>query len=670
MVGGEVNPYPIQLLVNYWEMRPARMSRKFDELVRKGVNQVTAFVPWQCAEADISHALTRFLQAASEHRVRVQLILSPELGIHYGYSGFPKDLMGKREHQALDSKSQPISVALPPNVFALPSPFSPEFLKRYHGYLSRMDSLLADLGRTQPLVLEGVSLALTGSIWKYLRSFALSGRTPFGGPAGDYSSHATVAYRQALERFLAQAELQEPTPAAANRWRTRGFEEVNRLWFSQQSEEVFKARSEQILRRRTKDLPFASLELFTPEADPALTGSNFLQMLTGGHSDFARLSSMLDEMLARGSSSAPVVHWSVMGGFRFLQDSEKQFLILRSVLLAGSRGGGILIDEGDWFALSPKFRGKAEAIARSLAEGELSAENQALYLAPHLWSRPAALWSELLAKVGSGARLVASVESVLSERDAPLLIVDPNFVLTRESVQKISLWARAGRVVAVPRSFLYTESARHELERVIETTQKLEIDLGLRYQVHTLGEGKLVLYDLPEGGDASVSWKQFVGALLGVANVEPYCQVADGRLSVVPLRRRQDDLALFVLNPFRRTVSADIWFPSEVRVSDLAQGLPQQHEAATSSLTVGEVDFTDIAPPATRFSLDVPAHGILPLGIRGGGGDAQWLSGGSDRRESWIAAAEAERTRQNAALVAKEQLPGLAEMDGSEAEWS
>src|SRR5690242_8678671 len=82
MMGADVNhPYPILLLINYWEIRPSLMSSRLDELLKQGVSQIATFVPWQVAEADISHKLTRFLQATSERRMSVYLILTPEVGV-------------------------------------------------------------------------------------------------------------------------------------------------------------------------------------------------------------------------------------------------------------------------------------------------------------------------------------------------------------------------------------------------------------------------------------------------------------------------------------------------------------------------------------------------------------------------------------------------------------
>ena len=55
-----------------------------------------------------------------------------------------------------------------------------------------------------------------------------------------------------------------------------------------------------------------------------------------------------------------------------------------------------------------------------------------------------------------GARLVASVDLVMREKNAGALIVDPSFIFTRDHLTKLLSWARAGRTLVIPRSALYS----------------------------------------------------------------------------------------------------------------------------------------------------------------------------------------------------------------------
>lgn len=671
MMGGDVNPHPILVLVNYWEIRPSRLGQRLDELLKSGISHFITFVPWQAVESDISHTLSRLLLQVSTRRMTVSLILSPEVGIHYPNSGIPKDVISKEENMAHHFEGGRIPVTLPPNAFTLPSFFAPEFNKRYYGFLARMDGFFSDLSRNQPELMKGVQIVLTGSLWKYYRSAAASSKTPFGGSAGDFSSQAGVLYRQRVEHFYTQKEFTDPNPAAANRWKTRTLEEVNRRWFYQQSEEIFRNRSLQSISKRSPNLRTLEIELFTPEADPGLTYSTFLQMIAGGKCDFSKLSAILDAAAARismgtESQCPPYVHWTSMGGFRSLSEPERQFLFLKSLLLFGGQRtwssqnetgpitprlnplqGGILIDEEEWFTFSPNFRVRAEALARSLSQGELAFNTRALYLTPHLWSSYGPLWENLYRRLGPSSKMVSSIDWVVKEKSAQLLLVDPSVILTRESIQKLTAWAKAGRVVALPSSKLFTEAARSELEKAVQNTKRIEVDLGLSYRLHAMGDGKLIIYQSPDPSENQAeptsSWQTFLNAVLSIADIESFCRLSDSRLMALPFERKgenNDNLAIFVLNGTQRSVSADLIFPLDVRISDL--GIGQKGRQAPRPQD---------NPPMNRFTLDVPPMGVLPMAVDG--------LNLSDMRERQIAAALAQETMESVKTAAISELPGL-----------
>jgi hypothetical protein len=651
MLGGDVNLYPILLLVNYWEIRPSRIGTRLDELLRRGITQFATFVPWQAAESDISNQLARVLQAAADREMRVYLILSPEVGVHYPNSGFPKDLISKPENRAQHGQSGPVTTYFPPNSFHLPSLFAPDFQKRYYSFLSRMDGVLSDLARTQPNWVSRVTAVMTGSLWKYYRSPLASSSSPFGGIAGDYSAHAALAHHQRVDQFFSQSEFMDPSPAAANRWKTRSLEDINRRWFYQQAETQFRSRSVHTLRKKSTQLKVTEIELYTPEADTSLIYSHFLQWMAGGHIDFNKISVLLDEAASRASfSSSSVVpfwaHWTCMGGFRMLADAEKQFLILKSLLLAGGQGGGILVDETEWFSLSAAFRSRVEPIARSLVEKRLQLKARAFYWVPHLWSDYGTLWSELRGRLGPSARMISSLELIFRDDSSNLLIVDPSCILTREVIQKLLAWTKSGRVVVLPRTKLYTESARIELEQSLAQTRRMEIDLGFTYQLYGLGEGKLIIYDTLDSvslrGEPLSAWQVFLNAILSVAEVESYCQISDPSLRVIPLDVEGDRLATFILNGSRRSVTADMVYSKEVQVGDLGQALVSESH---SDLEQDEV------APGHRFTLDVPPFGVLPLVVEGFNMSA--------KREQHLASDLAQETRQSATKAAMLELPGL-----------
>jgi hypothetical protein len=620
MLRGESNPYPIQLLVNYWEIRPSQMGARLNELLRMGVTHVASFVPWQAVESDIAHTLPRFLQALTDRKMTVSLILTPELGVHYLNSGLPKDIFSKGDNIARSARGGSIPAQLPPNAFSLPSLIAPEFAKRYHNFLSRMDSLLADLGRNQPHLLEGVTTVLTGSFWKYYRAPESSTGDAFAGMCGDFSSAAALAYRQRLDQFFQSKEFAESAGASGNRWKTRGLEEVNRRWFQQQSEDVFRNRSSQFVRRKAGAVALSQVELFTPEADPGFLYSAFLQLITGGRSDFSRLSDLVDEYASRathvGDDASPsYVHWTGLGGFQTLSDPEKQFLILKSLLLMAGRGGGILVSEKEWFGLSQSFRSRAESLARMMLSGELRLRTRAFYLSPHLWSGAGTLWDELVCRTGYGARLISSMDLALADSDATLLLVDPGIIVTRELIQKFHAWASRGGVVVLPQTPLFTDAASEELQEILGERPSISMELGIPYRIYNLGAkdesgaGKFITYRLPEGfsmhGESATAWQTFLGSMLSVADVKTPCSVTDTRLSVIALDPRDGDTAgLFILNGSSRSVAGDLVFSEEVSVSDLASAFSPERRAGSGSV------------PANRFALEVPPSGILPIAAR------------------------------------------------------
>ncbi len=606
--------------------------------------------------------MTRFLDAVASRKLRVYLILSPEVGVHFPYSGLPKDLILKQENRAQHSHQGKVTINLPPHAYSLPSLFSPEFNKRYSSFLGRMDSVFSDLAKSQPHLLNYVTPVLSGSFWKYYRSALSASSSAFGGLCGDYSIHAALAYRQRVEQFFCQREFMDPNPSAVNRWKNRSFEEINRKWFYQQSEDVFRSRSLHMIQKKSVGLKISEFEIYTPEADPSVTYSNFLQMISGGHADFSKLSSLVEDFTSRSSlasqsAACSFIHWTSMGGFRMLSESEKQFLILKSLLLVGSQGGGILIDEAEWFGLSSSFRSRADLLARSLMEGELQLKNQALYLAPHLWSSYGTLWEELRAKVNPTLKMVSSMDLVLREKFSQLLIVDPAYILTKELIQKLTAWAKAGRVVVIPRSQLYSQAARIELENILLQTKRIEVDLGLTYRLHSLGEGKLVVYDVPESafltGEPLVSCQNFLNTILSISEIETYCKLSNNGLFMIPFEKKRGDLAIFVLNGTKTHVPSDIIFSTPVQISDLGLAFLDGVSASGSEEKV---------LPANRFSLEVPPYGVLPLTVEG-----LHLS---EHYEKQLAALSSEVTRQNALGAATSELTGLNLEEGCEGVWN
>jgi hypothetical protein len=590
--------------------------------MQRGITEIVSFVPWQGVEADISHALTRFLQLAAERRLGVSLIVSPEVGVAAPSSGIPRDVLAKPECLAIDSDGNPCVSIASPQAHALPSLVSPEFQKRYQSYLQRVDHFLVDaLKRGGEGVGERVSLILTGSFWKYYRSPRASAADAFGGPAGEYSSVAGIQFRNRVEQRYSQPEYGEPSPSSANRWKLKSMEEINRRWWMQQSEDEFRERAAQFFGRKALSIPLEQMELFSPESDPSYLFQRVLAHMAGAKADFWKLSSIVDAAAVRrsqvmGQPTAPWLHWSGSGAFSSLSSQEKQFLILKSLLLTASQGGGVILDSEDWFALSDAFRRRAEALARSLAQGDYRLRQKACYWSPHLWSHGGGLWEELQQRLGSQARLMASPEFLRGEvgQDAGLLVVDPRVILTRAELVHLLAWTRGGRVTAIPRSHLYTERARAELLRVTQgelSGGRLDLHVGIPFELYITGQGKLLVYDsaaLEKTATPEV-YRQFMQALLGLASVESSCAMGDRALEVIALEKKSGGQGVFILNPGARTLDSDLHFADDVMVEDLGQQIQQEGAGVLEAQASSGV-------AARRFHLEVPAWGVLPLQVR------------------------------------------------------
>ncbi|MFN7685370.1 MAG: hypothetical protein ACK5QT_08165 [Oligoflexia bacterium] len=656
----QYNILPLRFVVNYWEFRPTSLVERLDSLVQQGVTEVVSFVPWQQIEADIQHSLSKFLHAAAERSLAVNLIVSPELGLSAPNSGIPRDLLSRSECLAVHADGGTVVSLAAPHAHAIPSLHSSEFQKRFQNYWVRVDHVLGDVQkRGVPGVLDRVSLTLTGSFWKYYRSPRSSSLSAFGGLAGDFSGAVGLQLRSRIEQRFAGPEFCEPTAAAANRWKVKSLELVNRRWFMQDAEDQFRARNSQYFGRRAISLPLSQIELYTPEVDPSMLYSQALAFSGGARADFVRLGKLIDEAASRrseveGVAALPWVHWTGEAGFASLLDSEKQFLILKSILLLASQGGGVMVDSEEWFTLSEGFRRRAETLARSLVHGDYRLRQRAFYLNSHLWSSGGAggadLWDELKLRLGAFSRMIASDDLLRGDEgmDADLLIVDPTVIVTRTRMAHLLTWTRSGRVTALPRSLLYTEAARAELSRVCQGrgvggSQRMDLHVGVPFELYSMGEGKLVIYDSHalEKAESTESAQQFVHALLGLAAIKNPCATSDSRLEVIALERRGGGRGVFVLNPSSRAVEADLLFPNEVRVGDLGTQLGNTLEDSNESKDV---------IPSQRFHLAAPPCGVLPLEVM----DSEW----EDELERRQASRVAEETQGVAFAAASAELSG------------
>ncbi len=626
---GKTAIYPLQILVNYWELKPARLAAKLNLLLNQGVTHVATFVPWQTAENDISHSLAKFLQLIADRKMSATLIVSPEVGAHALYAGLPKDLAKNSEIQARNRDEQAAIVALPPRIFALPSLHAKTFVTRYHSFLTKLDQMIGEMARANPELLESLQIVLTGSFFKYYRPASGSQLSAFRGQNGDRSNSAELAFRTELDQY---ANLREFL-TMKDKLRSKEFEPVFRARFQNHAEEVFRIRQAQFFRKRSLGVDVAQAELFTPEADPSLTYSNVFQLTSRGMADFPALDRMISEAATRQSMvgearAAPMLHWTGFGPFTRLTDSEKQFLILKSLLLLGGRGGGVVLDEAEWYSLSAPFRKRAELFAQTLLSKELELETKAFCLTGHLWSDgktgvPSAseakagagasvFWPELRLTLDTQARLIASPEAAAWEDEAKILFVEPNVLLTLETWRKLATWVEGGRVLVFSKHQPMTSEVRAEFDAAFKSRQKIDMNLGTRYLIHAAGEGKIVVF---EPTTHASEWKQFVASMLSLSQATPEMGVSDPRIDLVCLKRGLQSgsgrAGVFIFNATRTSIAAEVRFENEVTVADLSAVLSRETARAPQ-----EPD-DDQNAESNRFELEAPPCGVLPISVAG-----------------------------------------------------
>jgi hypothetical protein len=238
-------------------------------------------------------------------------------------------------------------------------------------------------------------------------------------------------------------------------------------------------------------------------------------------------------------------------------------------------------------------------------------------------------------------------------------MVDPSVIFTRDVVRKLVQWVHADqeRVLALPRSILFTENARAQLELIMAGSKQMDVNLGISYRVlsgGSAGQGKLVLYDVPESAltheMAGPEWASFVTQILALAEIETECQASDSRIELIPLNRKDESTGLFVLNGSRQAVSVDLFFPVNVSIGDLATVVERSSQLSGKPKSASE----EKIEPAKRFALDVPPCGVLPLAVD--------RVGYKQKRDEQLAADRlSDLNHENAMMAAANELPGLNE---------
>ncbi|HHT9138604.1 MAG TPA: hypothetical protein ACFYEK_15340, partial [Candidatus Wunengus sp. YC60] len=75
-------------------------------------------------------------------------------------------------------------------------------------------------------------------------------------------------------------------------------------------------------------------------------------------------------------------------------------------------------------------------------------------------------------------------------------VVDPKIVIRKESLHRLLEWARAGRVLVMPRSGFYTQAAQFALDQELKARDRVDSTIGIPHEIYRLHQGHLIIYDV------------------------------------------------------------------------------------------------------------------------------------------------------------------------------
>jgi hypothetical protein len=636
MIQGNIRFYPIRLAVPYWEFSQVALSQKLDALVRKHVTDISSFLPWQAVESDCSQTLARFVHAVSERGLRCSFIVTPECAMPYPAAGIPKDVLQLKDVEAQDATGLPYRTFSTPVAFALPSLHAPLFLKRYESFLGRLDHFLFDLFQMAPHLREDLTFLVTGSFWPYYKHKSIQERSKYG----------QLARRQCLEELFSRSEFSDPTPQAALKWRTPADESSNEWWFTQWSERQFRSRTRSMLTKRSS-ARVQMIDWLVPEMDSSVFHATFLAERVASQTGFKTLNKALrapsKAQSVDGLPLTPWLYWYGLGLFRQRSEQEKQYLVLSSLLRTGGLGGGIYMDEEEWFALSPTFRHRVEVLARALEAKDWVLKPRVATLRNHVSENNGSVWDDFAKGYGPLGVSLTQVEALESLEDVELLWVEPEVLLDQKTFRYLVDWASVGRTVVLFERGRLTESARFEQSLMARNHSKIDLNLGIPYQLYALKEGRMCWVSAQ--GSSLVGavdrdhWYQLMEALEGFSTLLRPCQADLAQIECIPLTGPKGQMAVFVLNPTKKRLLTHLRFPTPVKVTDFRalEGKSEHMDSAEELVT--------------ELRLEVPAYGVLPLVV--------WSQGFEQARSKRMAMDVSNLAAQSAWDSAATELPGF-----------
>ncbi len=558
---------------NYWEHKPSQYEAKLQEFKLAGFNSISVFVPWAHLEADIYHSLEKFLLTALQYKIKVLVIVTPTLGVHYPNSGIPKEVIASNANQAVDANGETILNLVAPNVFTMPSFSSPEVLKAYGNFLLKLSAILGEVERVSrdPHLFE---VYIGNGLFPYYRVW--------GAPEdshGDFSASNVIAFRE----FVQKSE---------EAFRIKAHEPFNRHQFHAHVENKLREKTNQMIAKKIPSAKINNFEVLNPEAAPEFAH----HMLLSEAMEYKPSIEDYFDSILKASARKQSVLLSNTGTFRKFTDQQKYFIFMTAFLC----GRSAWIQSEEYLKFSPKFIKKTKQSAELIETGEFVREYQVAYVSANKYSMELISYSIFRKLVQEGLSVCALGSQKFSES---LIFLDPkSSIRTVELVQYLSL-AQNGKTVAIPAPMKeiqnYTEGAQSQFDKLGLSKKIIHMNLGIPYQICEVGFGQVVFYD------PLTFWKKekpenlstFFNSLLGLAEVKMHCSVSDARVKVVSMVSESDNHERIVtlMNPTDQPIEIKVYFADDKKVSTLG---------SADHLLVGKM-----------FEMTVPALGILPMRV-------------------------------------------------------
>lgn len=607
------------VLLNYWEIKPAQYEAKLHELALKDVRVVCAFVPWSHVETDIYHSLKKFIRAAYTVRLKVKLYVMPELGVNYPNCGVPRELLQSNANLAVGRRGQVIYNYAAPNIFALPSFFSPDVVKRFGNYLIKFGSILAEvfheLGNS-----DFCEIIVSNTFFNYYRNYGLKAHEH-----GDYSAAHVMSFREFLDR--------EYPGGSGEPFKMQVYEPLNRHRFFSHVEKTLREKTEMIFSRKNSQCALRHMDLVNPECSPDMGYQSLMVELF----DFKPSAQRFYDAIVAAGDRGEKIFINGSGIFRRFSDQEKCFLIMASLIHTGE----VIIPHEEVERLPVAFQKKFSDLSRVLKNQSYIPHRRLVYLsvskfamdqrcygalskmAPGVVSISTAISSEASDSARHYSDTATGSQTSEHTREAMrfhkrLIFVDPKSVLRMiDLVQLLSL-AQSGKVVAIPAPYgklsNYLPDALNHIDKLRKIKKPLKINLGVAYEVYEYQLGFVVIYDSTSFWDATVKSTDveaagtglplFFQALLGLAEIRSVCQVNDPRIHVVSYVSESDsqNRLLFLVNSACEEVNAKLQFSETVGLASIPL---QGTDGKASECIVGK-----------SFELAVPPLGVLSMQLR------------------------------------------------------